>query len=132
MSTLITDTLKMKGDGNLPVAFAKDVHVDYDDTDLETALAPATDEKLGRVKIGSNMDIDADGTLSIVNRVTIDDEPPTDGTYVWVNNTVESTIDADKDENDIARVSQESYNALSLQDDGFYDSFYHTIRPEPR
>ena len=132
MSTLITDTLKMKGDGNLPVAFAKDVHVDYDNTDLETALAPATDEKLGRVKIGNNMDIDTDGTLSIVNRVAIDDEPPTDGTYVWINNTVESTIDADKDENDIARVSQESYNALSLQDDGFYDSFYHTIRPEPQ
>ena len=34
MSTLITDTLKMKGDGNLPVAFAKDVHVYYDDTDI--------------------------------------------------------------------------------------------------
>lgn len=132
MSTLITDTLKMKGDGSLPVAFAKDVHVDYDDTDLETALAPATDEKLGRVKIGNNMDIDTDGTLSIVNRVAIDDEEPDDGSLTWVDNEFEEDIETYEDGQEIKKVikiSNDPSNSLSSFDDGLYAMHIFSKRP---
>lgn len=131
MSILVSDTLKPRGDGGFPVAEAKDVHVDLDNTNLETALEPATDIKLGRVKIGNNIDVNPDGEISITNRVSIGKDVPTDNSTLWLDTNNKTDIETISDDGtpQIVRVSKEDNNSIVLADDGLFALDGHTTRP---
>lgn len=131
MSILISDTLKPRGDGVFPVAEAKDVHVDLDNIDLEKALEPATDIKLGRVKVGNNIDVDSDGKISIINRVTIDDNMPNDGSYLWLDskNPIDIETEKEGEPSKIVKISQKENNSIELVDDGLFALDWHREKP---
>lgn len=71
MSTLVSDTLKARGDGGFPVVMAEDVQLSSTDTrSVKKAIEDinngyATKTTAGIVKVGDHIEVKTDGTISV-------------------------------------------------------------------
>lgn len=115
MSTLITDTIKPKNGANFTLAELEDIWQN-DNTKVSDAIAPATDTKLGRIKLGDNLSIDEDNLINIPNYLYVGAEEPTNGAKLWIS-TKEQYIPP-KITN--VGVSAQENNMLKMKEDGLY------------
>lgn len=116
MSTLITDTLKPKS--TFPLMDAEDLDI-QNESDLEVGLQPATDEKLGRVKVGETIQLD-NGEISLPNFIHYGKDIPTDDSLLWFNINAQPEQTAEAKLQLISTKYKVGTNGLQLLEDGFY------------